>query len=324
MAASATYCTHRDLEDVFPNVNDYDSKEPVYGWADEGTSNLYEAQNIGLITQLFKDGENLGSAEANKAAVNSNDEWFYDSTNDVVYFYHSSSNPADLLMESGEDFATLVTRITKNASRYFDSRVDGTLPRDQWKDRDGNYDYLIVRTVALIATSFLLKAHDPMNPMLDKFEEEYNMNLGLLNGGQARLSHQNSADSSKGILREVGSISGSIRPVDTRGHWSGSYDLIKITIGTGGVLGTATYNVWVKDGDKLKATQVVTNEKINGDYQVLAGGLQVRFAGGVDSDTATSSDEWEVEVFGFGEEVENPVARSIKMTRGWKKNRLIR
>ena len=33
MATSSTYCTHRDLEDIFPNVNDYDSKEAIYGWA---------------------------------------------------------------------------------------------------------------------------------------------------------------------------------------------------------------------------------------------------------------------------------------------------
>jgi len=41
-------------------------------------------------------------------------------------------------MEAGEVFATLITRVMKNASRYFDSRVDGTLPRDQWKDKEGN------------------------------------------------------------------------------------------------------------------------------------------------------------------------------------------
>tara|TARA_R100000808_G_scaffold24686_1_gene57597 strand:+ start:109 stop:1077 length:969 start_codon:yes stop_codon:yes gene_type:complete len=322
MAVSATYCTHRDLEDIFPNVNDYDSKEPVYGWEDEGTSNLYEAQNPGLVTQLFKNGESLGDAEANKAAVNSNDKWFYDSTNDVVYFYHSSTNPIDLLMEAGEDYSTLITRIMKNASRYFDSRVDATLPRDQWKDKEGNYDYLIVRTVSIIAVAFLLKAYDSNNPMLEKFEEEYNMNLALLNGGQARLSHQNSADSSKGILREV-SVSGAIRPIDTRGYWSGTYDLLKVKITTAGAIGIATYSVWTKDSDGLKNNQVVTDKKINGDFQSLAGGLEIRFAGSTDASEATENDEWEVEVHGVGEVVENPVVRAVKMTRGWKTHRRV-
>ena len=213
----------------------------------------------------------------------------------------------------------------KNASRYFDSRVDSTLPRDQWKDKEGNYDYLIIRTVALISIAFLMKSHDPMNPMLDKFEEEYNLNLGLLNGGQAKLSHQNTSDSSKGIIREVGTISGGIRPVDTRGSWGGTYDLIKVKIIGGGITGVATYSVWVKDSDKLgvnEGTQVVTAEKINGDYQTLAGGLQIRFAGSAKDSTATADDEWEIEVFGRGEIVDNPVVRSVKMTRAYNPNRL--
>ena len=319
MATSSTYCTHRDLEDIFPNINNYDSKEAIYGWAVVSGSK-YSAHGSGLVTQLFADGESLGPAQSAHTDLNVEGEWFYNSTDDVCYYY-SASNPADKLMEAGEVFATLITRVMKNASRYFDSRVDSTLPRDQWKDKEGNYDYLIVRTVALIATSFLLKAYDPMSPMLDKFEEEYNLNLGLLNGGQARLSHQNTADSAKGILREVGAISGAIRPVDTRGYWRGTYDVVKVKIGTGGVLGTATYNVWVKDSDNLKATQVVTDEKINGDYQSLAGGLQIRFAGSADNSSATADDEWEVEVFGVGEEVESPVVRSVKMTRGWRANR---
>ena len=29
MATSSTYCTQRDLEDIFPNINDYDSKESI-------------------------------------------------------------------------------------------------------------------------------------------------------------------------------------------------------------------------------------------------------------------------------------------------------
>ena len=319
MATSSTYCTHRDLKDIYPNLDEFDVKTAIYGWVVvSGTK--YAAHNSGLVTQLFADGEDLGPAQSAHTDLNTEGEWFYNSAEDVCYYY-TASTPVDKLMEAGEEFSTLITRIMKNASRYFDSRVDGTLPRDQWKDKEGNYDYLIVRTTALIATSFLIKSHDPMNPMLDKFEEEYNLNFGLINGGQAKLFHQNTSDSSKGTLREVGTISGSIRPVDTRGTWGGTYDLIKVKIGTGGVLGTATYNVWVKDSDNLKATQVVTDEKINGDYQALAGGLQIRFAGSADNSSATADDEWEVEVWGRGEVVENPVVRSVKMTRAYNPNR---
>jgi len=324
MAGAATYCTQRDVEDVFPNINDYDSKEAIYGW--EIDDNLGYAYNTGIVTMLYSDGAELGAAESTSGAVNSVGKWFYDSAADKIWYYFGSSNtnPNDKLMESGEDWNTLITRTMANASRYFDSRVDGTISRDQWKDREGNYDYLIIRTTALITVSFMMKSHDPMNAMLGKFEEEVDVNIALINSGQAKLSHQNTADSSKGSIREVGTISGAIRPVDTRGSWGGTYDVIKVKIIDAGVLGTATYSVWVKDSDKLginEGNQVVTAEKINGDYQPLAGGLQIRFAGSAKDSTATADDEWEIEVWGRGEEVDNPVVRSVKMTRGWKTNR---
>ena len=138
------------------------------------------------------------------------------------------------------------------------------------------------------------------------------------NKGGAALSWQTTGDSSKGVIRDVSYTSGAIRPVDTRGRWSGSWDLLKVIITTGGVLGTAKYSVYTKDSDKLKNNQVVTDEVITGDYQPLAGGLQIRFGGSSDSSTANVSgtaDEWEIEVSGYAEEVDNSAINSVKMTR---------
>ena len=88
MATSSTYCTHRDLEDIFPNVNDYDSKEAVYGW-EVASGDKYRARNPGLVTQLFVDGRNLGDAESNESGVSSNNKWYYDSAGDTIYYYGS-------------------------------------------------------------------------------------------------------------------------------------------------------------------------------------------------------------------------------------------
>ena len=60
---------------------------------------------------------------------------------------------------------------------------------------------------------------------------------------------------------------------------------------------------------------VVTAEIINGDYQALAGGLQVRFAGTDFDSTATTNDTWEVEVQGYTEEVDSNSLKPIRMTR---------
>ncbi len=319
MATAPTYCTHRQLKDVFPQVDSFDNKKPLYGWVETGTSNLYLTRNSGLVTQLFADGEDLGDAEANSGVVNVNGEWYYDSALDTVYYFNSASNPNDLNMEAGEDFSTLITRIMANASRYLDAKLDPNLPREQLKDKEGNYDYIIVRTTSLIAAVFLIRSHDPTSEIATALMEDAMGNIDSLNKGNAALSWQTTGDSSKGIIRDVTYTSGSIRPVDTRGRWHGTFDLIRVKIEDGGAMdGTATYSVWVKDGDKLgnqQGSQVVTSEKISGDYQSLSGGLQIRFGGSTKTSTAAANDEWEIEVAGFHEEVDNSAVNSVQMTR---------
>ena len=66
-----------------------------------------------------------------------------------------------------------------------------------------------------------------------------------------------------------------------------------------------------------EGTQVVTTEIINGDYQTLSGGLQIRFAGTDFDSTAAVNDIWEVEVTGFAEEVDSSSLKPIRMTRRW-------
>ena len=313
MATAPTYCTHRQLKDVFPQVDSFDNKRALYGW-NEVTSNKYAAHNSGLTTQLFANGEDLGPAQSAHTDLNVEGEWFYNSAEDITYYY-SATDPNDKLMEAGEEFSELITRITANASRYLDSKLDPNLPKEQFKDKEGNYDYIIIRTTALLAATFLIRSHDPTSEVANSLMEDAQSNIDALNKGNAALSWQTTGDSSKGVLRDVTYTSGSIRPVDTRGRWSGSWDLIKIKITTGGVLGTAKYSVFIKDDNKLKNHEAVSSEVITGDYQALAGGLQIRFAGSADDSTAAINDEWEMEVTGWSEEVDNSQINSVKMTR---------
>ena len=313
MATAEIYCTHKELKRVFPQLNSFDNKRSIYGWT-EVSSNKYAAHNSGIVTQLFADGEDLGPAQSAHTDLNVEGEWFYNSAEDVLYYY-SASNPADKLMEAGEEFTTMVTQYRTDASRYLDSMLDPNMPKEALKDKEGNFDYIIIRSTALIAANFMIKSHDPNSELANALMAEAMMNIENINEGKAALSWQVTRDSSQGIIRDVTYTAGQVRPVDTRGEWSGTYDLIKVKIGTGGVLGTATYNVYIKDGDKLKNQQIITNKVINGDYQELAGGLEIRFAGSTDSSTATANNEWEIEVFGRHEVVDASEGKSIKMTR---------
>ena len=317
MAISSTYCTHRDVKDVFPNMDDYDVKNPVYGWI-EVSSNKYAAHNSGLVTQLFADGEDLGPAQSAHTDLNVEGEWFYNSAEDVCYYY-SASTPLDKLMEAGEEFSTLVTRIMKNASRFLDARLDANLPRDQFRDKEGNFDYMIVRTAALLSAKFLIKAQEPTNPLADEFDEEVKENIEALNTGQTRLSGNVTGDASKGIVREVVAPQNSngLHIVDTRGHYAGIYDLIKVVINTAGAIGTAKFDVYGSSTDSLKATKIVDARIINGQYQHIGNGLEIRFAGKNDSSAATINDEWEIECWGQQEALDDSPGSwsNTRMTR---------
>jgi len=399
MATSSTYCTHRDVKDVFPNIDDFDIKNPVYGWATETISGdtYYVAYNSGLMTQLFIDNKSQQSGnqtigttkatdcteplDASETALlvqsissftidtfikiddeimyltaksaeptntitvtrgvlgttatthvddseiflhfqpTSSGDNLYDADNDFIIIKYAS-DPIDLLVEAGDNFSTLMTRVMKNASRYVDARIDASLPRDQFKDKEGNFDYMIVRTVALCSAYFLVNAQDPTNPIGDDFLEEVNFNIDQFNSGKSRLSGNVTGDASKGIVREVVApqAANALHIVDTRGHYRGIYDLLKVVINTAGVIGTAKFDVYGKSSDSLKVTQLVTADIVNGQYQSIGNGLQVRFAGKNSSSAATlggTPDEWEIEVFGAQESIDDSIGqiRTTKMSR---------
>ena len=313
MATAPIYCTHKELKRVYPQIDAFDTKTPIYGWV-EVSSNKYAAHNSGTVAQLFVDGEDLGAAQSAHTDLNVEGEWFYNSSEDVCYYY-STSTPLNKLMEAGEEFTAMVTQFRTDASRYLDSKLDPNLPREQLKDKSGNFDYMIIRSSALIAAAFMIRATDPTNEVATALMEEAQGNIDALNGGNAALSWQTTRDASKGIVRDVTYTDGQIRPVDTRGYWNGTYDLIKVKIITGGAIGTATYSVWVKDSDQLKNNQVVTAKTINGDYQDLAGGLQIRFGGEADNSEATANNEWEIEVMGASEHIDASGVKSVQNSR---------
>ena len=234
MASAPIYCTHKELKRVFPQLDGYDQKTPIYGWVTHATS-LYRADNCGLVTQLFVDGQDLGDPEANSGVLNVNDEWYYDANLDSVYYYHTSNKPQDKLMEAGEDFATMVTQFRTDASRYLDSRLDPKLPKSQWKNSKGEFDYIIIRTTALIATAFMVRTNNPTSEVLESIELEYEKNIELLNTGKASIGFQNTGDASMGVIRDVTYTDGSLRPVDLKGRASGvDFDRIKVKVIAGG------------------------------------------------------------------------------------------
>ena len=323
MAVTSTieYCTDREVQDVFPNLSGFDLKQRIINWATTGTSNLYLARNSGLVTVLFADGEDLGDAEANSGVVDANGEWYYDSNLDTVYYFNDASSPNDLIMEAGDDWATIKTRFRRKASRFVESLIDSRVAREISKDREGNYPEVIVRMTALKSVIFLLQANDPTNEFIDPFNEEFNELLAGIRNGHIVLPNQVTMDSSKGVIRTVTVGSSSdLFPIQLRGNYHGSgYELLKIKIESGhnGIIGVAKMTVYAKNSNELKVDKIIDGEIITGDFQTLHGGLQIRWSGdSVATAVCETNDEYEIELYGSSMDATVSNVGSVGLTRG--------
>lgn len=300
MAVTSTieYCTDRDMADVYPSISEFDLKKRLLGW-NEVTTNKYACHNSGLVTQLFKNGEDLGPAQSAHTDLNVEGEWFYNSAEDVLYYF-SATNPQNSLVESGDEWSEVKTRYRRKASRMVESMLDSRMSREIMKDREGNYPEFIIRATALKAITLLMKANDPTNEVIESFDEEFDEIIDGYRSGAIVLPTSTSATASMGLLREVGTISGSLRLVEVSGEYTGmGYDIFKVIVSTAGAVGTARFSVYAKTDDNLKSDLVVDSEIIDGDYQSIGSGMYVRW-GGVNavSSTASINDEYEIEVRG--------------------------
>ena len=324
MAVTSTieYCTDRDLQDVYPHIAEYDLKRRIYNWTGPST-NVYTAYNTGLVTVLMADGVDLGIEDG---SLSSDGHWRYVEADDKVEYYNdggagvAGADPNTMIMEAGDDWASITERMRRKASRLVESRLDYRLSREVTKDREGSYPAIIVHATALQTVILLLKSHDPTNEIIAPFQDEYAEIIDGLSGGTIVLPTAISGDSSKGVIREVSVDTASdLRPVELRGHYHGSgYELIKVIVDSvdDTIIGTATFSVYAKNSTTLKTDQIVTSETINGDFQQILGSLAIRW--GTD-DTATGlvkeDDEYEIELWGSSLDATISQVGSIRMSR---------
>ena len=244
--------------------------------------------------------------------------FIYDDDLDLCLLVTVDTNPANYLIETGDNYEDFHTRFRKQACRLFESRIDSQMTREISKNRDGDYPAIVTRACALQCVILMLSAHDPTSEVLESFKLEYEEIVDGLTSGAIALDTARTKDMSKGVRREVSvNSSSTVRPVELKGSYNGfGYDLIKVKVITGGAIGTSTYSVWVKGDDTLKTKQVVTAEKISGDFDKVTNSLWIRWAGVTASSVTTVNDEYEIEVWGTGMDTSIPSSvTSVGLTR---------
>jgi len=303
----ATYCSQGDLQFVLPSIDEYDTKRVLMtNWVASGTSNLYELHNSGYTKILFKDGQDLGAEQGSEPS--SNNQWRYIEADDNLEFFLSSSSASALnsiIFEAGRDFTDLITEVRKRGSDFTRNLLSKPIyPRKgvgMQSSVANDFPEIIVMIAAHLACYFLV---NPYNKELadELYGKVSNIDgtgwADKINRGEIDLYQEDSGDAVKGILREItygGSSTGGIMAV--RGVPSTEWDLIKILITTSGTLtvgsaSTVKYTSYTGNDTGLKINETQSATIMDGSFQPVGHGMEVRFAPGVYS----SNDEWELEV----------------------------
>ena len=306
----ATYCdTNTDLQFIEPNINNYNLRRILPGdWVASGTTDLYYLYSAGYVTQLFKDGEEMTSVTD---TPNANKEFNYATGTGLLSFFVTNSSTSLLdsaVIEAGRDwYDTKVEAVAKASDLVRNLLPVPIYPRKGvgMASATGNdWPEIIVRSTAIIACADLVRPFDK-----DKGDEIMAMAmnpegtgyLDMIRTGQIALSQDEGMAKHGGIVREISinaSTTGSI--IDVRGTPTVDWDVIKIICSTAGTFtsGSASgvkYDTYVKDDTGLKIDKSSDAETIDGGFQDVGHGMQVRFSPGV----YTINDQWELEVSGI-------------------------
>lgn len=312
--------TTTDLISVLPSLEKYDQKKLITDWT-VYTDYVYQSSS-GYVSMLYQNGKELGKAEDVLEDVDATDEWYYDSSADMVYFYNSSNSPNEDRMEAGVDWETLKIRVNNEQAERLRSYISRPiLPRkgvgtESASDRE--WDWIVVRSNALLTVSELVRPHDQeLAEYLEKKvidpENEYGL-LDRLKKGDYKLWNETAHNKIKG-LREVSidaSTTGAI--IDVKGTPLQT-DILKIQIQNGDTLvagssSAVTYSVWGGDSSGIKVSQLVEDDIVTGGWDIVGRGVMIRFSAGV----YVANDEWELELMG-SESEDIPKIKTVQARR---------
>jgi hypothetical protein len=310
---------------VEPYLSEYDHKKVLASnFTTTDTTNLYQLNNTGYISQLYKDGVEMTSVTD---TPNADNEYNYSSSTDSFQFFLASSSVSALnsaVFEASRDWSDLKTEAVKRASDF----IRSLLPFPIYKNKGvgtsdavaNDYPEIIVRSTAVMAVESLIRPYDIEKANQIKSQAINDQNTGwldMLRKGEITLYSSESEQKYKGILKDVSvnaNTTGGI--VDVKGRASTQWDAIKIIISAGGTItaGSAntsvTYSSFTRNEKGLKMNQDTTEEIIDCGWQSVGHDMWVRFSPGV----YTTNDEYELEVSGVVDQAFTPV-KTVRTSR---------
>mgnify|MGYP001181469583 FL=1 len=306
-----SFCnTTTDLQGIESNIDAYDRKRLVQNWQAYSGS-VYVAYNVGFISMAYVEGKELTMCSS-LADVNAADEAYYDSDTDALYVY-SLIDPDEVVYEASEDWATVKQRVVNEQADHIRSFINRPIfKRTKAEDQGAasrNYDFVLINANAGLACAALISSQDPDKAM--EIYERYispdgDGMLDRLKRGDYALWHEATNELNEGRVVPVSvnaSSTGYIADTKVYALPKVDYDDVRVKITqagtfTSGSASSVKYSVYIKNDDGLAMMNVVEDEVINGDYQSLAYGMEIRWSEGV----YTLNDEYSIIVVGQPEE----------------------
>ena len=181
MATNFKYASQSDLKNYFNRFGDFDQKVQIFPTLTSG--NLHLFRDSGYVDTLFVNGEELAAAQSTSGAVDSNGEWFYNSSTNQVEYYnsnYSSTTIHEQVFESGVDFSTFIDQQLVNASMELNNLLDRryATPIPKYTQYDKNtahvssapeHDAIIVKATCFIAASNLIRSKEGVSEEADMY-----------------------------------------------------------------------------------------------------------------------------------------------------------
>ena len=314
------YCATTDLQKVFVDIGNYDRKLNLSrnDWT-VYSDDVDMQQDTGGVVKLYRDGVDLGTAEANVGACDADGKWYYKDGVDSEILYCFNTNAADTYtwQSAPTDWHTAqnnaITKASEQLETELDNRIQRPIPQSN-RTGGGTYDYVIVKATALLACILLVEASDPGASVLADLRNQLYGDDGIItriNSGDLRLSFEWTR--SDGGFVEEGAIDATTtgRPIDAVGSPTVAYNRYKIKIGTGGTVTAGSDNTTVTFGvTDIEGTSVLGDTVIDqSGYHGIGGGYSVRFIPGV----YVADDYWWLTVTGVAPSTN--VIQEIKTVR---------
>lgn len=301
------YIIDADLNKTFSDIDSFDLKQDLNEQDFVNVSGIiYALNDAGTVNNLYREGADLGAAQANAPAVLTDGQWFYDSTLDKLTLA-TTTDPSDLRLEySPQDWQDAKDEARERASEevesYLDVKFSRPLPKTQHTHSAREYDFMLIKITSILAVIDLISGSDPKDPMIDTFRsqlwnEEGTGYLDRVNKGEIVFSWEVTDSDREGSFEEVTlDLTTTGAPVDPIGITTVEYGVALITIGTGGTITQGTDNTTVTyavtDGE---GTEIVSDTVITTLYQEMGFGINARFTTGI----YVAGDTWRMEVKGI-------------------------